>query len=137
MKRIFSGISIRSKALIGVLLVGTLTSGSIVVYFSTRFETDALHAMAEKAEVVSEMTAYQIGTALGSKDERAVDQIVRYMSHLPDVRFIVIRRGPVNVQSSFNPAEAESLSFMDLTDKRTQTFVHKTILPVIAKGREV
>src|ERR1051326_4867015 len=135
MIRVFSKMSIRLKAILAVLLVGLLTSGYFVVSFSSFFETEALRAMADKSQVVSEMSASQLGTVLGSKDERGVDPIISTLSHLPDVQYIVIRRGAVNMQSSFNADEAEALSFMDLNEKRSGAIVYKTMGPVVENGR--
>ncbi|RPI70173.1 MAG: hypothetical protein EHM45_25185, partial [Desulfobacteraceae bacterium] len=84
-----------------------LISIFIYVYFPHRLEAQALRFVADKAQRIIDMTAFNVSSTLVFADKNDMENIIRNVQQAEDIVYLVVENREGKVFGEFNLAEAQ------------------------------
>ena len=131
---------IRTKlATLITLLIGAIAL-FISLYFPARLEEQALGAAVDKAQSITEMTAFIISSTLYFEDPDAVEESLKGTKQDKDLVYIVVLNHSGQVFTAFRKDIADQTNFNQATNNShisQDGTIYKTMAPILHKGREI
>lgn len=144
-KHIFVGgikftFTIRTK----FILIFTILLGLICVfiysYFPLRLEKQAIQAIADKARIINDMTAFNVSSALLFEDKKNMEEILEGVNQNKDLAYLVVLNNKGEVFSAIHLETALKADYKLLASSNPITgdkLIYRTRDPIINKSKAI
>lgn len=136
----FNNQSIRSKIATIFSLLIALISLFILLYFPSRFETQAYNAIYSKAKNYSEIIAFTISPALYFEDRQSLNEFLIGAKHNRDILYHVVvnMQGSVITSDNFEMAKGADYNFLNSKNKISENGkIYKEVSSIKYQDKEI
>jgi two-component sensor histidine kinase/HAMP domain-containing protein len=133
-------LTIRTKFIIIFTLMLGLISAFIYVYFPRKFEKQAIKSIADKAQSITDMTAFNVSPTLLFEDKRDMAEILDGVKQNKDLAYLVVLNSKGEVFSAIRFETALQADYKSLFNQNPITgdkSIYRTMAPIIHKGKQI
>ncbi len=144
-KKIFKNLekpkfTIRAKLVISFTFGVAFISTFIYFYFPIKLEKQAFRFAAQKAQSISNMTAFSISSPLFFGDKTDIGEVFDSVEQDEDIVYLVVLNDRGEVFSAYNHERAVDMDFKSLSREKSgarHEAVYRTMSPILHNKRQV
>lgn len=135
-----SRFTIRAKLVVIFTLGVAFISSFIYIYFPIKLEKQAFRFAAQKAQSISDMTAFSISSPLFFGDKTDISEVFDSVEQDEDIVYLVVLNDRGEVFSAFNHERAVDVDFKSLSWGRLgarHESIYRTMSPILHNKRQI
>jgi diguanylate cyclase (GGDEF)-like protein/PAS domain S-box-containing protein len=131
--------TVRSKLAIAITVVISTIAVAIYAIFPARLERQALRAIADKAESVSEMTAFAVSAPLLFGDHPGVEDAIGGALRNTDLAYLLVTNDSGQIVNAHRKRGTQIGGFVDMEERGASPdgSVYRTVVPIAGNGRRI